>query len=91
MFKGLKAGDNTLNAVMALHELQTMNKFDHDLIKPERDIRGVVLEDYVSFMTTPGSHNDTYAESFHRSFFRDWVDGGEPRNAAELIDFAEKR
>lgn len=24
----------------------------------------------VSFMTTPGSHNDTYAESFHRDFFR---------------------
>jgi hypothetical protein len=25
---------------------------------------------YISFMTTPGSHNDTYAESFHRDFFR---------------------
>jgi ADP-ribosyl-[dinitrogen reductase] hydrolase len=24
------------------------------------------LADYVAFMTTPGSHNDTYAESFHR-------------------------
>ncbi|XP_059158568.1 uncharacterized protein LOC131942681 [Physella acuta] len=89
--QGMKAGDNTLNAVMALHELQTMNKFDHDIIKPEREVRGAVLEDYVSFMTTPGSHNDTYAESFHRSFFRDWADSGEPKTAAELIDFAEKR
>jgi hypothetical protein len=25
---------------------------------------------YVAFMTTPGSHNDTYAESYHRDFFR---------------------
>ena len=24
----------------------------------------------VAFMTTPGSHNDTYAESFHRDFFK---------------------
>ncbi len=24
------------------------------------------LDDYVAFLTTPGTHNDTYAESFHR-------------------------
>ncbi|KAK0066663.1 hypothetical protein Bpfe_004095 [Biomphalaria pfeifferi] len=89
--QGMKAGDNTLNAVMALHELQTMNLFDGDLIKPDRDVRAAVLEDYVKFMTTPGSHNDTYAESFHRSFFRAWADSGEPKSAADLIEFAEKR
>ncbi|KAH9490697.1 hypothetical protein Btru_032813 [Bulinus truncatus] len=89
--QGMKAGDNTLNAVMALHELQTMVAFDHDLIKPDRDLRGALLEDYVKFMTTPGSHNDTYAESFHRSFFRAWTDSGEPKSAADLLEFAEKR
>ena len=34
--------------------------------------QAAVLADYVKFMTTPGSHDDTYAESFHRSFFSDW-------------------
>ncbi|CAL1533006.1 unnamed protein product [Lymnaea stagnalis] len=89
--QGMKAGDNTLNAVMALHELQTMNKFDHDLVKPERLVRAAVLEDYVQFMTTPGTHNDTYAESFHRSFFRAWTDSGEKKTADEVIEFAENR
>jgi hypothetical protein len=29
-------------------------------------------------MTTPGSHGDTYAESFHRDFFRNWAAGVPP-------------
>lgn len=36
------------------------------------DARAAVLSDYVHFLTTPGTHRDTYAESFHRSFFSDW-------------------
>ena len=31
------------------------------------------LQSYVQFMTTPGSHNDTYAESFHRDFFSNYA------------------
>ncbi|CAG5127710.1 unnamed protein product [Candidula unifasciata] len=89
--QGMAAGDNTLNAVMALHELKTINRFDPDLVKPERDVRGAVLEEYVKFMTTPGTHNDTYAESFHRSFFRDWVNKGKPTLPSELLEFAENR
>ncbi|BFZ00318.1 hypothetical protein BsWGS_03357 [Bradybaena similaris] len=89
--QGMKAGDNTLNAVMALHELKTMNQFDPGSVKPERDVRGAVLADYVKFMTTPGSHNDTYAESFHRSFFKDWVVKGEPTSPSDLLEFSEKR
>ena len=87
----MSAGDNTLNAVMALHEIQTMNKCDHDLIKPDREVRASVLADYVSFMTTPNSHNDTYAESFHRAFFRDWVTDGKPTSVSKIIEFAETR
>ncbi|GFS24463.1 poly(ADP-ribose) glycohydrolase ARH3 [Elysia marginata] len=89
--QGMKAGDNTLNAVMALKELQTMNRVDHNLIAPERDVRGSVLSDYVAFMTTPGSHNDTYAESFHRAFFKDWMKGDKPTEASKLLEFAEER
>ena len=31
---------------------------------------------YVKFMTTPGSHNDTYASTCHRMFFEKWRSGG---------------
>lgn len=40
------------------------------------------LEDYVKFMTTPGSHNDTYAESFHRDFFKNWAAGVPPEQCS---------
>jgi ADP-ribosylglycohydrolase len=33
-------------------------------------------------MTTKDSHNDIYAESFHRDFFKNWSQGIEPRNCA---------
>lgn len=89
--QGMKAGDNTLNAVMALKEVQTMNRVDHNLIAGERDVRSHVLEDYVTFMTTPGSHNDTYAESFHRAFFKDWIKGNKPTEGSKLLEFAENR
>jgi hypothetical protein len=41
------------------------------------------LRDYVSFMTTPDSHNDTYAESFHRDFFANFAKGVPPERCAE--------
>ena len=88
---GMQAGDNTLNCVMVLHEIQTMNRVDRELTQPERDVREAVLTDYVSFMTTPASHNDTYAESFHRSFFKDWVAAGKPTQSKEVLEFAESR
>ena len=31
-----------------------------------------IVDDYVKFMTTPGSHNDTYANSTHRAFFENY-------------------
>lgn len=42
--------------------------------------KGVFNEDhfrdeYIKFMTTPGSHNDTYASSCHRIFFANLVHG----------------
>ena len=40
------------------------------------------LKDYVRFMTTAGSHNDTYAESFHRDFFKNWRNGTAPEACA---------
>jgi len=43
---------------------------------------GSFLKAYVDFMTTPGTHNDTYAESFHRDFFRNWANGVPPEQCA---------
>lgn len=88
----MKAGDNTLNTVMALNMLQTMQKVDPQASMDPRELHGVVLEQYVKFMTTPGSHNDTYAESFHRSFFKDWSESKmQPKSAEDLLHWTEDR
>merc|ERR1719210_1007566 len=42
--QGMKAGDNTLNSVMALRMLQTMNKVDKDMVKDDREVRAAVLK-----------------------------------------------
>jgi ADP-ribosyl-[dinitrogen reductase] hydrolase len=34
--------------------------------------------DYITFMTTPGSHSDTYAGTCHRMFFANWSKGVPP-------------
>ena len=38
-------------------------------------LKSTFLSDYVTFMTTPGSHNDTYASTAHRQFFANFVQG----------------
>lgn len=70
---GLQSGDNTLNVLCALRAAQSLVS-GHFTDVSQPDARAAVLSDYVHFLTTPGSHNDTYAESNHRSFFADWQD-----------------
>lgn len=74
--QGMAAGENTLNAVCARIVMRGIaangGKYDSTLF----------LNNYVSFMTTPGSHNDTYAESFHRDFFKNWAAGVPPERCA---------
>lgn len=79
---GLQAGDNTLNILCSLRAARSIvsGRFA-DVSQPE--VRAAVLSDYVRFLTTPGSHTDTYAESFHRSFFADWQDG-RPTSPSEV-------
>ncbi|XP_061171755.1 uncharacterized protein LOC133181237 isoform X1 [Saccostrea echinata] len=90
--QGMKPGDNTLNLSMALKMLQTMQTADPKATMDPRELRGKVLEQYVKFMTSPGSHNDTYAESFHRSFFKDWSESKtRPKVAEEVLKWAEER
>ncbi|KAM9766598.1 uncharacterized protein ACNS7B_015500 isoform 1-T2 [Menidia menidia] len=87
--QGLQAGDNTLNVLCALRAARTLvsGRFS-DVSQP--DARGAVMADYVRFLTTPGSHADTYAESFHRAFFADWRES-KPTAPREVLAFAEQR
>ena len=57
----LEAGENTLEGEMARLSMRhmTLGGFDLDRFQ----------EEYVAFMTAPGSHNDAYASTYHRMFF----------------------
>lgn len=73
--QGMAAGENTLNAVCTRLVMRS--------IAAEKGYKtGRFLADYVQFMTTPGTHNDTYAESFHRDFFSNWAKGVAPERCA---------
>jgi ADP-ribosylglycohydrolase len=73
--EGMAPGENTLNAQCA--RLVTRGMAQRGGYTTEG-----FLQDYVTFMTTPGSHNDTYAESYHRDFFKNWVAGVPPEKCS---------
>jgi ADP-ribosylglycohydrolase len=64
----LKAGENTLNIKLCSVLIKSLNRrgrYDGD----------DYLQRYVAFMTTPGSHRDTYIEECHRNFFSNYARG----------------
>lgn len=68
----LRAGENTLNLKLCrlvMQSLQAKGGYD-----PEDYLRR-----YIDFMTTAGSHKDTYVEEFHRHFFARLAAGRPPR------------
>lgn len=71
----LKAGENTINAVLCERQwalLQADGEWWAERF----------LQDYVSFMTTPGGHRDTYLEEYHRVFFGNYAKGVVPEHCA---------
>lgn len=73
--QGLQAGDNTLNLLCARVLLRSLNASGcYDPVD--------FLRDYVNFMTAEDSHNDTYAESYHRDFFANYAKGVLPERCA---------
>jgi ADP-ribosylglycohydrolase len=70
----LRAGENTLNAQLAV-ELFTLVRRDRDY-DPER-----WLDRYVAFMLEPDRHRDTYIEEYHRHFFTNLAAGRKPINS----------
>lgn len=69
----LPAGGNTLNVTLAVELAALVGRNRH--YDPER-----WLEEYVSFMRTPGKHRDTYVEEYHRHFFTNLSSGRKPIN-----------
>lgn len=73
--QGMQAGDNTLNLLCARVLLRTLNAAG-------RYDPADFLREYIAFMTAPDSHNDTYAESYHRDFFANYARGLPPQRCA---------
>lgn len=73
--QGMQAGDNTLNVLCARVLMRSLNT--KGAYEPSN-----FLHEYVRFMTEPGRHNDTYAESYHRDFFANYAKGISPENCA---------
>ena len=64
----LKAGENTLNVQICrllIESINTREGYDQDDF----------VRKYISFMTTPGNHRDTYIEECHRHFFSNYARG----------------
>ena len=101
--QGMRAGENTLNALVARLLVRTMVGLPGATAAagaegvapapfaatPAAALQGRAytaepfLAAYVPFMTTPGSHNDTYAETYHRMFFKNMVAGKAPSACAD--------
>ena len=62
---GMKAGENTLDSII------TRVLYRNMITNKSFNVKSFV-EDYVKFMTTPDSHNDVYASSSHRIFFKNY-------------------
>lgn len=67
----LQAGENTLNLKLCALLIESLNAN-----------RGYSADDYlkryIAFMTTPGTHRDTYVEEYHRHFFMNYGAGKSP-------------
>ncbi len=73
--QGMRPGDNTLNLLCVRVLIRAMNAAG-------RYQPADFLRDYIAFMTAPDSHNDTYAESYHRDFFANYARGLPPERCA---------
>lgn len=85
--QGMAAGDNTLEALLARRVINVTGaasgQFD----------RTTMQQDYIQFMTTPETHNDTYCGTCHRMFFAKFAAGHPadecPDNDQHNVDAAD--
>jgi ADP-ribosyl-[dinitrogen reductase] hydrolase len=64
----LEAGENTLNLKLCALLIDT-------LVENGAYDSNAYLERYIDFMITPGRHQDTYVEEYHRHFFTNYAKG----------------
>lgn len=72
---GLEAGENTLGANLVRVLIRSV-------IKNGEYDQEVFLDDFVSFMTTPGKNTDTYLEVYIRDWFENYSKGVAPELCA---------
>jgi ADP-ribosyl-[dinitrogen reductase] hydrolase len=80
---GLEAGENTLEAQLCRVLMRSILTCSKEGIASETAAAPITpvfsvthfREQYMHFMQTPGSHNDTYASTAHRMFFANLVQG----------------
>ncbi len=73
----LQAGENTLNVKICrvlIESIHRNQRYDADDF----------IQNYISFMTTPGTHQDTYIEECHRYFFSNYARGLDPQNCGAI-------
>lgn len=75
----LKAGENTLNLQLSAELYRFI------ILQGEFHIEHW-LQRYVHVMLTPGWHNDTYAEEYHRAFFENYAQG-KPLHSCGVSDY----
>jgi len=78
---GLDAGENTLEAQLTRVLVQSI--IENSTPSALTFSTAHFLERYMTFMQTPGSHNDTYASTAHRMFFANAVRGKAPDQCAD--------
>ncbi len=67
---GLREGENTLNAQLLRVLLSSVSRKEKDEVETSSGYDPIKwLAAYAEFMTTPGSHNDSYADTAHVQFF----------------------
>jgi ADP-ribosylglycohydrolase len=70
-------GENTLEALLLRRSVAVIGESD-GLFDPD-----AIRNDYINFMTTAGSHNDTYCGTAHRMFFSNYASGILPESCPD--------
>ena len=73
---GLKAGENTLGANL-------IRVIMRSIIKEGKYTQEVFIEDFISYMTTPGQNKDPYTEVYIRAWFQNYSNGVPPHACAQ--------
>lgn len=75
--QSMAAGDNTLEGLLTRRILSSIAE-QKGVFNAE-----AIRQDYIKFMQTPGSHNDTYCGTCHRMFFANLASNVDPKDCPD--------